>query len=446
MAELIHYPANGDWHADVPRSVYKQVIFGFALMVLTFGGFSLWAFRAPLAAAVISQGSFVATGQNKIVQHLEGGIIRDIVIREGDRVSQGQLLIRLDQTAAAAKERELYLRQMRLEATEARLLAQHERLPLPVFPEALSSKTNDFEIASIIDGQMLAFNMAESALDDDLSLLQRNYDALEVRRVGYAVQLDAHKRQLELLSDELEIKTDLLEDGLIRRSEMTALKRVLIEAEGQIGRLEAEVDEIEQIKFKYEEQINQTDARYRQEALDNLQIVQAELDGIREQVRAAMNVRERADVLAPVSGVVVRLYYHTSGGVIESGRPILEILPEDEPLIVETQIPRADIDSVSTGQNATVRLVALNQRTTPVLNGQVEYVSADAVTNKSTASAEEVYVARITLSPEELRRVANFTPTPGMPAEVMIQTEERTFAQYLAKPVTDSMSRAFREQ
>lgn len=446
MAELIDYPANGDWHAEVPRSVHKQVIFGFVLMVLTFGGFSLWAFRAPLAAAVISQGSFVATGQNKIVQHLEGGIIRDIMVREGDRVSQGQLLIRLDQTVAAANERELYLRQMRLEATEARLLAQHERLSLPVFPEPLSSKTNDFEISSIMDGQMLAFNMAEAALDDDLSLLQRNYDALEIRRVGYAVQLEAHQRQLELLSDELEIKTDLLEDGLIRRSEMTALKRVLIEAEGQIGRLIAEVDEIEQIKLKYEEQMNQTEARYRQEALDNLQVVQAELDSIREQARAAINVRERADVLAPVTGVVVRLYYHTSGGVIESGRPILEILPEDEPLIVETQIPRADIDSVTTGQTATVRLVALNQRTTPVLYGKVDYVSADAVTDKSTAAAEEVYVARITLSTEELRRVADFAPTPGMPAEIMIQTAERTFVQYLAKPVMDSMSRAFREQ
>lgn len=446
MADVINSPSDSDWHAEVPRSVHKQVIFGLALMVLTFGGFSLWAFRAPLAAAVIAQGSFVATGQNKIVQHLEGGIIREIMIREGDRVSQGQLLVRLDQTAAAANERELYLRQMRLEATEARLLAQHGRLQLPVFSEPLTSKTDDFEIASIMDGQMLAFNMAEGALDDDLSLLQRNYDALEIRRVGYAVQLDAHERQLALLTDELEIKNDLLEDGLIRRSEMTALQRILIEAEGQIGRLIAEIDEIEQIKRKYEEQMNQTKARYRQEALDNLQVVQSELDGIREQARAAMNVRERADVLAPVSGVVVRLYYHTSGGVIESGRPILEILPEDEPLIVETQIPRADIDSVRTGQGATVRLVALNQRTTPVLNGTVDYVSADAITDKTATYSKEVYVARVTLSPEELRRVANFTPTPGMPAEIMIQTAERTFAQYLAKPVTDSMSRAFREQ
>jgi HlyD family secretion protein len=151
-------------------------------------------------------------------------------------------------------------------------------------------------------------------------------------------------------------------------------------------------------------------------------------------------------VLAPVSGTVVRLYYHTAGGVVESGRPILEILPESEPLIIEVQIPRNDIDSVRTGQPATVRLTALNQRTTPVLNGEVFYVSADSITDTSTGVPAEVYVARISLSVDEIRRVRQFTPTPGMPAQIMIQTAERTFAQYLAKPIADSMTRAFREQ
>ena len=435
-----------EWYAEVPRSVTKHVIFGLALIVFSFGGFALWAFRAPLAAAVIAQGSFVATGQNKIIQHLEGGIIQEIMINEGDRVAAGQLLLRLDKTSAAASERELHLRKMRLEATEARLLAQYNREPALVFPSQLDEERTDYEVASILDGQLLAFQVAESSLEDDLALLQRNFDALEIRRVGYATQLDSYQRQLDLLREELEIKRSLLDEGLIRRSEMSSMERTSIEAEGQVGRLAAEVDEIETMKLKYEQQKSQTLARYRQTALDNLQVVQGELDGVREQARAALNVKDRADLIAPVSGVVVRLYYHTSGGVIESGRPILEILPEDQPLIVEVQIPRADIDSVRTGQPATVRLTALNQRTTPVLNGEVFYVSADAVTDNSTGMAKEVYVARISTSPKELRRVANFVPTPGMPAEIMIQTAERTFAQYLAKPIADSMTRAFREQ
>ena len=446
MSVASHQLSEPEWHTAVPRSIKWHVRISFFLMIVTFGGFGLWAFQAPLAAAIIAQGSFVATGQNKIVQHLEGGIIREINVREGDHVTAGQILVRLDQTAAAASERELALRQARLEATEARLLAQYNRKEVLEFPTHLSAERTDNDIVSILDGQMVAFQVAETALKNDIGLLQRNIEALSVRSVGYKIQLDAQTRQLTLLQSELVTKKGLLDSGLIRTSEVTSIQLALIDAEGKVGRLEAEVDEIAQMVLKYEQQITQTLDRYGQTALDNLQTIQSELDGVREQSRTAVNVRERSDVLAPVSGTVVRLYYHTGGGVVESGRPILEILPENEPLIIEVQIPRDDIDSVRTGQPATVRLTALNQRTTPVLNGEVFYVSADSITDTSTGIPVEVYVARISLSIEEIRRVRQFSPTPGMPAQIMIQTAERTFAQYLAKPIVDSMARAFREQ
>lgn len=446
MKALTHQSSEPEWYAAVPRSIKVHVIVSLILMVATFGGFGLWAFNAPLAAAVIAQGSFVATGQNKIIQHLEGGIIQEINVREGDHVTSGQILLRLDQTAAANTERELALRQARLEATEARLLAQYNRDEVLVFPEHLIAQRFDNEIASILDGQMIAFQVAETALRNDIGLLERNIEALNIRSVGYGVQLDAQNRQLAVLQAEVANKNELLNRGLIRQSEVSSIQITMIDAEGQIGRLVAEVDEIVQISLKYEQQIAQTTGRYEQTALDNLQTVQSELDSVREQSRTAVNVRERSDVLAPVSGTVVRLYYHTGGGVVESGRPILEILPESEPLIIEVQIPRDDIDSVRTGQPATVRLTALNQRTTPVLNGEVFYVSADSITDTSTGVPVEVYVARISLSVDEIRRVRQFSPTPGMPAQIMIQTAERTFAQYLAKPIADSMTRAFREQ
>jgi HlyD family secretion protein len=154
----------------------------------------------------------------------------------------------------------------------------------------------------------------------------------------------------------------------------------------------------------------------------------------------------RTEVAAPDSGTIVRLHYHTIGGVIEPGRAIAEIVPSNAPLIIEALVARSDIDSIKVGQPAIVRLTALNQRTTPVLNGIVDYVSADAVAGGPDQTSREVYVVRVELGPEELSRVRGFAPTPGMPAEVMVQTEERTFAQYIAKPIVDSMSRAFREQ
>lgn len=446
MTLVTHNDAAPEWYAAVPRSIGKHVVFSVVLLVVTFGGFGLWAFQAPLAAAIIAQGSFVATGQNKIIQHLEGGIIQDIDVREGDHVTAGQILLRLDQTATAANVRELFLRQVRLEATEARLLAQYNQDDVLIFPPHLLAERDSPEVAAILDGQSLAFQVAQTTIRNDVALLQRNIETLKIRRVGYETQLESHHRQMALLSEELDSKESLRSRGLIRQSEVSALARTRIEAEGQIGRLRAEIDEIGQLSLKYEEQIEQAIIQNGQSALDNLQSIQSELDSVREQSRTAANIKARSDVVAPVSGTVVRLYYHTSGGVVESGRPILEILPESEPLIIEVQIPRVDIDSVRTGQHATVRLTALNQRTTPVLNGEVYYVSADSVTDTSNGVPVEVYVARISITPDQIRRVRQFTPTPGMPAEIMIQTAERTFAQYLAKPIVDSMTRAFREQ
>ncbi|EAQ03237.1 putative transport protein [Pseudooceanicola batsensis HTCC2597] len=435
-----------DWYAAVPRSIARQATIGLLLMAITFGGFGAWAFLAPLAAAVISQGSFVAIGQNKIVQHLEGGIIKDILVDEGDQVQAGQLLLRLDETKALANERELVLRLSRLEAIEARLLALYDGKERLTFPPHLIEQSERAEIRQILAGQQTAFDSATEGLQNEIALLERNRAALAVRSAGYEAQLASHNEQVELLEEEFAARDILLGKGLMRRAEMTALKRTLVEAAGQIGRLEAEIGEIEQLSHKYEMQIAQTVRQHQQSALDDLQPIQGELDSIREQLAAARNVRERTDVIAPVSGTVVRLHYHTAGGVIESGRAIAEILPSEQPLIIEVQVPRVDIDSVRKGQHATIRLTALNRRTTPILYGKVIYVSADSVTDTQNGNTQEVYIARISMPVTELRRVANFTPTPGMPAEIMIQTAERTFAQYIVKPIRDSLGRAFREQ
>jgi HlyD family secretion protein len=440
-------PEAGEWYRDVPRSIRKHVIFALCLMAVAFGGFGAWAFRAPLAAAVISQGSFVATGRNKIVQHLEGGIISEILVNEGDVVEEGDVILRLDQTAALANRSELSIRKARLEATAARLLAEYNGFEDIRFPEDLLEEArNSPEVAEIVDGQKVAFRTARTSLENDLALLERNINALDIRSIGYKTQLASHVRLVELLTEEYETKAKLFEDGLIRQSEANALQRAVIEAQGQIGRLEAEVNELEQLRLRHETQISKAEGEYRETALDELQVIQSELESVREKYRKADSVLVRSDVVAPVAGTVIRMHYFTPGGVIETGKPIAEILPSNAPLIIETMIPRNDIDTVHQGQAAIVRLSALNTRTTPVLNGTVDYISADALADTRDGQMREVYIARITLPPEELARVRGFAPTPGMPAEVMIQTSERTFAQYIAKPVVDSMSRAFREQ
>ncbi|NOD62744.1 MULTISPECIES: HlyD family type I secretion periplasmic adaptor subunit [unclassified Ruegeria] len=433
------------WYAEVPRSINRLIAIGLIMLLVCFGGFGVWSFSAPLAAAVIAQGSFVATGRNKIVQHLEGGIIEDIKVVEGQSVQAGQVLMTLDQTSAQANERELFIRKLRLQAMTQRLLAEYGERDRLVFSPDLVEASDDVEVMAILDGQKLSFDVSRKTLLNDVALLERNMEALKIRSSGFEAQLDSMMRRAEILQEEYEAKSQLYEKGLVRKGELNTIRRVQAEAEGQQARLQAEAAEINQMLLKYEEQIMRTRSAYREAALDELGVIEADLESVREKSRQARSVLDRAVVRAPVTGTVVRLHYHTPGGVIETGEPIAEILPADAPLIIEAQIPRTEIDSVITGQTASVRLIALNQRTTPVLYGEVFYISADALPEQTTGSPQEVYLARISLTPDELQRVSGFIPTPGMPAEIMIQTEERTFAAYIAKPVSDSMSRAFRE-
>jgi HlyD family type I secretion membrane fusion protein len=434
------------WYADVPRSVTKYVVFGLGLLVFGLGGFGYWATNAPLAAAVIAQGSFVATGSNKIVQHLEGGIIKEILIAEGDTVTEGEPIVMLDETSALANERELFMRQIRLEAMEARILAEYDDKTSVNFPSNLLGMRADFEVASMLDAQIVIFEADNQKLRNDITLLTQSIEALDVRSKGYLAQMQALETQIGILREDLQSKETLLEQGLVRRTDVNTIRRAVADSDGQIGRLRAEIDEITEVQKRYEAQIDQTKGEHKSATLDKLQSVQAELEGVREQSRKAEGVLKRAAVRAPVAGTVVRLYYHTAGGVIESGKAIAEILPSGQPLIIELQVPRTEIDVVRKGQHATVRLTGLNQRTTPILNGEVFYVSADAIMDKSQDIAREIYVARVSVSAAELNRVRGFAPTPGMPAQIMVETESRTFFQYLMKPITDSMIRAFREQ
>ncbi|MFC5387335.1 HlyD family type I secretion periplasmic adaptor subunit [Aquamicrobium segne] len=435
-----------EWYGEVPRSIRKHTVVGIFLLALTFGGFGAWATTAPLAAAIIAQGSFVATGQNKIVQHFEGGIIKELLVSEGDEVVEDQPLVLLDETAALARERELFLRRARLDLIVARLTSQFRDEEEMTIPVQLQPHVNDPDVAVILESQKLNFEAQRRKLIGEVSLLQQNVRSLEFRAQGFTRLRDSTIEQLALLRDEYKGKKTLLDKGLLRATEINAILRAIADAEGQIGRLEAETSETKAQIIKAQQEIARTEGRYREDALDRLQTAQGELDVVREQSREAESVLRRATINAPVSGTVVRSYYHTPGGVIESGKGIMEILPADVPLIIEAQVPRNDIDSITTGQAATIRLVALNQRTTPVLEGKVFYVSADALQDARSGPGHEVYVARISLPASELAKVSGFSPTPGMPAEVMIQTAERTFFSYLAKPITDSMSRAFAER
>lgn len=431
-----------EWYSGVPRSIRKQTLFGMTLITLAFGGFGSWAALAPLSAAVIAPGSFVATGENKIVQHFEGGIVKDLLVREGDKVVAGQDLLLLDETAAYANAQQLQLRLIRLETILARLNAEAGGMRDYIPPASVLAQTDNPEIAAINQSQRSNFEAARDKLENETALMQQNVAALEFRVKGREAQIASMDRQLALLEEDHAVMSALQTKGIATLSAVRTVERSIADAEGDIARLYSEIYEAEAQIEKFRREIIQAHDAVRQAALDEMQPVEAELDAVREQIQQAKNILKRTNISAPVGGTIVRMYYHTTGGVIESGKPIFEILPAGVPLIVEVKIPRMQIDEVRQGQPATVRLSALNQRTTPVLEGKVIYVSADTIAD---SNSNEIYLARVSISSNQLARVDGFTPTPGMPAEVLVQTRERTFFDYLVKPIADSMSRAFRE-
>ncbi|MGJ3261847.1 MAG: HlyD family type I secretion periplasmic adaptor subunit [Salinarimonas sp.] len=436
-----------DWYANVPRSARTPTLAGLVVLFGTFLAFGVWANAAPIAGAVVATGVFVTTGSNKTVQHLEGGVISEILVREGDHVRTGDTLVLLDETGPRAELRRLQLRFARTLAMEARLVAEIEGRAAIHFPDVLLEKAADPDVAEMIERQRLTFSARKRHLDSEIVTLERGVDALREHVTGSEVQIRAVEEQIAFFEEELVDKETLLRQGLVRRPEVLALHRARANMRGEIGRLIGDMGDAKERIARGQEQINGLRHAAVKAAVEELQQVHAEMSDLRERIRSAENILDRIRITAPVEGIVVKLRYHTAGGVVEAGKNVMEIVPLDEPLVIEATVRPRDVDSVRRGQRASVRLTALNQRTTPMVAGEVIYLSADALPEERPRpdSEGDVYVVRIALDESSVAHVANFEPTAGMPAEVYIETAERTFFQYLIRPLQDSMARAFRE-
>ncbi len=435
-----------EWYSEVPRSIRYHSIIGLSVLAASFGSFGIWAGTAPLASAIIAQGSFVATGNNKVVQHLEGGIIKDMRVSEGDVVKEGDVLLTLDPTAALSNDRMLKLRRLRLEAVVARLRAEAAGDKDLKIPAVVMAEASDPDVGSIIQSQNIVFRSKQVKLEEQLNLIDKNIASLVFRFKGYSGQKDSFERQLSLLTEERDSKARLVKVGYMRKTDLLAIERAMADAMGDISRLQGELNESEAEIAKFRQEAVIAVNSNKQAALDALESADSDLDSVREQAREAQGVLERTVIRSPVNGTVIRAYYHTAGGVITTGKPIMEILPAHVPLIIEAQVLRTSIDQLHEGQTAAIRLSALNRRTTPVLNGKVFYVSADSIEENAGLQTKDVYIVRVEIPDSEIAKVHGFHPVPGMPADVLIQTSERTFFEYITKPITDSMSRAFKER
>ncbi len=429
--------------ATMPR--YRGVALVGALVSALFaGGFGVWAATAPLSAAAVAQGQVKVEGNRRTIQNLEGGIIREILVKEGDRVAAGQMLMRLDDTQSSASADALQGQLDSMRALDARLTAERIDSETVAFPPDLASRRGDAKVTEILQGQEAIFRTRRLALDGQTSILRQRIEQLRAQVRANEAQMNAMGSQLRLIREEITTVDDLVKKGFERRPRLLALQRQEAQLLGSQNEQRGLIARSQQAIAETELQIIQTRTSLRNEVVNEQRDVQTKIAESNERLRAASDVLVRREILSPVAGTITNLRFFTVGGVIRPGDPVLDVIPLNEQLVIEVQVQPTDIDIVGVGMEAEVRLTAFKQRTVPVLFGHVVSVSPDIFQNER--NGQPYYRATVNIDPEQLVKLEGLSLQPGMPAEVLIISGERTMFRYLADPIVQSFRRAFREQ
>ncbi len=431
---------------DPRRVIRKLNLIGFALLVVMVGGIGGWAATSEIAGAVIAPGTVVVESNIKKVQHSSGGIVGEILVREGSQVEAGQVVMRLDDTLTKATLGIVRSQLDELMAREARLLAEREGSESIGFPDALLARRGETSVVTALSGEERLFESRRSARTGQRAQLRERVAQIGEEVRGLSSQLTAKESEIQFIGEELVGVSDLYKKNLIPIIRYMQLQRDQAKLTGERGQFIAEIARTRGKISETELQIIQLDQDFRTEVLRELRDIQGKIAEIKERVVAAEDQLRRVDIRAPQSGIVLQLAVHTVGGVIANGETIMQIVPRADQLVVEAKVAPQDVDQVVPGAKVTVRILAGNQRTTPDVNGVIARVSADLTREPQTSQA--YYLVRATLDPEQVLRLAahNLTLVPGMPAEAFIQTDNRTPLQYLLKPLQDQIARTFRER
>lgn len=414
---------------------------GLIIAFLVFGVFGVWAFTAPIDGAAHAPGTVTARSNNKVVQHLEGGIISEILAENGDRVQAGDPLVRLDATQALAQLGMVNAQLAAGEAREARLVAERDGLERVEFKKDISTASPN-EVAEMLS-QREIFRARREARLGEIDMLEQRVRQLRSQLEGLRIQHDSKQALVTSYAEELEEVRDLLADGFSDTNRLRSVERNYNTLRGEIAELESNIATTEMRITETQTEIEQVQREFYAEVVTQLGETRSQLEDLRERHTALLDVVERKVVRAPAAGIVNGMDIHTEGAVIAPGDPIAEIVPAGDELIIEARVSPMDIDRVAVGQDASVRFSALNAQTTPRLTGTVINLSADAFMDEQTGNS--YYQARIRVEPSELDDVEGLVLVPGMPAEVFINSGERTLMQYLLKPLTNAMARSFIE-
>ena len=361
------------WHQTVSKSSGRMSLYGLLFLLIAFGGGGLWAATAPLAGAALATGTVIATGQNKTIQHLEGGIIEEILVKEGEKVETGQILLRLSRAAATANLQRYRGQYDAFLALKARYRAQLSDEDEITFPKELTDKASESAVADIIETQRSEFNALRDELESEISIFEKRKAAYDEEIAGLVAQRASQSEQAKLIAEELEATKELLDQGLAPKTKYLALLRKSSELEGNHGQLTARIARAKQTIAETEQEIVQLKKERRRTAISELRDVQTRLSDVEQQMRAAEEVVRRIEVRAPVKGVVVKMHHNTQGGVVAPGEAILELLPGDATLLIEARVRTGGHRRCpcGTARQAAVYLSAPAHHTNPARRGDL---------------------------------------------------------------------------
>ena len=425
-------------------SVRGPMIAGLTAIAVLLGGFAVWAIQSRIAGAVVASGQVEVEQQRQVVQHPDGGVIEEILVKDGQSVQAGQTLLRLDgnllRTEHAIVEGQYYeilARRGRLEAERA----DAETMEVP--QELLDAARDDAELQDLIEGQRSLFETRRDTLRQSIEQLEKQSEQVRQQVEGIDAQIAALDRQRELIQEELEDQQSLLDRGLAQASRVLALEREAASLDGRLGELKASRASAETRQTELDIQRLRLGAERREEAETQLRDLGYRELELAERRRGLTEQISRLDIRAPATGVIYNLQVTTPRSVIRPADPVLYVIPQDRPLVVSARLATINVDEVQVGQPVVLRFSAFSSRTTPEIDGVLGRVSADALMDEATRMP--YYRAEVTIPAEQLEKLGDLALVPGMPVEVFIQTGERSPMDYLLKPMADYFNRAFRE-
>jgi HlyD family secretion protein len=428
---------------QIKGSIRFHLICAGLLVVILVGGVGLWGGLMEIRGAIIAPGTIVVETNTKNVQHMEGGIVRSIMVTDGDTVDAGETLLRLDDTVTRANLAVVTKQLDNLYSQEARLIAERDGEEEILFPTRAADDAHSQVLNTIQEGQRRMMVAKTKNLRGRQDQMRAQIQQYKKQIDGLSQQRDAKEIEISLIDGELEDLNKLLAKKLVTESRVTALKREKTKLQGEYGDFIAQIAKTEEAIAERNIQIMQIEEDVLTKTLEQLQQVRAEIAQLEEKKIAAQDQLMRMEIKSPQSGTIHDLTIHTIGGVIAPGEIVMQVVPREDVLVIEAQVQPIDVDQLTPNQEATIRLPSFDQRTTPELTAAVKTISPDLLEDPKTGLS--FYMAELTISEDELDKLGGKNLVPGMPVEAFIQTGNRTVISYIMKPMVDQIAHAMRE-